>query len=32
MRRPLQKRFNETRRRHPLAKDRPVKYGIELEK
>lgn len=28
----LQKRFNETRRRHPLAKDRPVKYGIELEK
>lgn len=28
----LQKRFNETRRRHPLAKDRPVKYGIELER
>ncbi|MCB1681845.1 MAG: RNase adapter RapZ [Alphaproteobacteria bacterium] len=28
----LQKRFNETRRRHPLAKDRPVTYGIQLEK
>ncbi len=28
----LQKRFNETRRRHPLAKDRPVKYGIDLER
>ena len=28
----LQKRFSETRRRHPLAKDRPVKQGISLEK
>lgn len=28
----LQKRFNETRRRHPLAKDRPVKHGIDLER
>jgi UPF0042 nucleotide-binding protein len=27
----LQKRFTETRRRHPLAKDRTVKEGIKLE-
>jgi UPF0042 nucleotide-binding protein len=27
----LQKRFTETRRRHPLAKDRPVSSGIETE-
>ncbi|NDE90886.1 MAG: RNase adapter RapZ [Alphaproteobacteria bacterium] len=28
----LQRRFNETRRRHPLAQDRPVKEGIALER
>ncbi len=28
----LQKRFTETRRRHPLAKDRPVKDGIRQER
>lgn len=28
----LQNRFNETRRRHPLASDRPVSAGIEKEK
>lgn len=28
----LQKRFTETRRRHPLAKDRPVSDGISREK
>lgn len=28
----LQKRFTETRRRHPLAKDKPVKAGIEKER
>jgi RNase adapter protein RapZ len=28
----LQKRFTETRRRHPLAKDRPVAAGISKEK
>lgn len=27
----LQRRFTETRRRHPLAKDRPVHVGIEQE-
>jgi len=27
----LQKRFTETRRRHPLAKDRPVSAGIKRE-
>lgn len=27
----LQKRFTETRRRHPLAKDRPLMDGIEKE-
>jgi UPF0042 nucleotide-binding protein len=27
----LQKRFTETRRRHPLAKDRPVAAGIQKE-
>lgn len=27
----LQRRFSETRRRHPLAKDRPVRVGIEQE-
>lgn len=27
----LQKRFTETRRRHPLAKDRPVSAGIKKE-
>lgn len=27
----LQKRFSETRRRHPLAKDRPVADGIKAE-
>jgi UPF0042 nucleotide-binding protein len=27
----LQKRFTETRRRHPLAKDRPVSAGIQKE-
>lgn len=27
----LQKRFTETRRRHPLAKDRPVSAGIRKE-
>ena len=27
----LQKRFTETRRRHPLAKDRPVAAGIKRE-
>lgn len=27
----LQRRFTETRRRHPLAKDRPVSYGIKKE-
>lgn len=27
----LQKRFTETRRRHPLAKDRPVAAGIKME-
>ncbi|MCI5061263.1 MAG: RNase adapter RapZ [Alphaproteobacteria bacterium] len=28
----LQKRFTETRRKHPLAQDRPVNAGIEKEK
>lgn len=28
----LQKRFTETRRRHPLAKDRPVADGIKAER
>lgn len=28
----LQRRFNETRRRHPLALDRPVMDGIALER
>ncbi len=28
----LQSRYTETRRRHPLAKDRPVSAGIEKEK
>ena len=28
----LQKRFSETRRRHPLAKDRPVSAGITRER
>jgi UPF0042 nucleotide-binding protein len=28
----LQKRFTETRRKHPLAKDRPVKDGIRQER
>lgn len=28
----LQKRFSETRRRHPLAKDRPVSAGIDRER
>jgi UPF0042 nucleotide-binding protein len=28
----LQKRFSETRRRHPLAKDKPVSAGIRKEK
>lgn len=28
----LHKRFTETRRRHPLAKDRPVSAGIQREK
>lgn len=28
----LQKRFTETRRKHPLAKDRPVADGIKKEK
>ena len=28
----LQKRFSETRRRHPLAKDRPVSAGIQRER
>lgn len=28
----LQKRFTETRRRHPLAKDRPVGFGIRKER
>jgi UPF0042 nucleotide-binding protein len=28
----LQQRFTETRRRHPLAKDRPVSDGIKQEK
>jgi len=28
----LQHRFNETRRRHPLAIDRPVRDGIQIEK
>lgn len=28
----LQKRFSETRRRHPLAKDRPVSAGIARER
>ncbi|NCC20931.1 MAG: RNase adapter RapZ [Alphaproteobacteria bacterium] len=27
----LQKRFTETRRKHPMAKDKPVKDGIRLE-
>lgn len=27
----LQKRFTETRRRHPMAKDRPVSAGIQRE-
>lgn len=27
----LQKRFTETRRRHPMAKDRPVAAGIKME-
>src|SRR3989339_950857 len=27
----LQKRFTETRRKHPVAKDRPVSDGIRLE-
>ncbi len=27
----LQKRFTETRRRHPMAKDRPVSAGIQKE-
>ncbi|MBI4030637.1 MAG: RNase adaptor protein RapZ, partial [Proteobacteria bacterium] len=27
----LQKRFTETRRRHPMAKDRPVAAGIKVE-
>lgn len=27
----LQKRFTETRRRHPLAKDKPVRFGIARE-
>lgn len=27
----LQKRFTETRRRHPMAKDRPVSAGIQAE-
>ncbi|MCD8562818.1 MAG: RNase adapter RapZ [Alphaproteobacteria bacterium] len=27
----LQRRFTETRRRHPMAKDRPVHVGIEQE-
>jgi UPF0042 nucleotide-binding protein len=28
----LQRRFNETRRRHPLALDRPVMDGIKIER
>mgnify|MGYP003385723674 FL=1 len=28
----LLRRFNETRRRHPLAQDRPVKEGIAIER
>ena len=28
----LQRRFSETRRRHPLAKDRPIADGIQHEK
>ncbi len=28
----LQKRFTETRRKHPLAKDRPVRDGIKQER
>jgi len=28
----LQRRFTETRRRHPLAKDRPVRVGIAQER
>lgn len=28
----LQRRFNETRRRHPLALDRPVTDGIKIER
>jgi UPF0042 nucleotide-binding protein len=28
----LQRRFNETRRRHPLAMDRPVRDGIAIER
>lgn len=28
----LQQRFTETRRRHPLAKDRPVRAGIQQER
>lgn len=28
----LQKRFNETRRKHPMAKDRPVTDGIRMER
>jgi UPF0042 nucleotide-binding protein len=27
----LQKRFSETRRRHPLAKDKPASFGIRAE-
>ena len=27
----LQRRFTETRRRHPLAKDKSVRYGIDAE-
>jgi len=28
----LQKRFTETRRRHPLATDRPIRHGIDEER
>lgn len=28
----LQRRFTETRRKHPLAKDRPIEDGIRLER
>jgi len=27
----LQRRFTETRRRHPMAQDKPIQYGIEEE-